>query len=131
VTAEAPGFRDLLAFGLATAEAQSIPLYTIEASSLGSLRLWIEDNDDRAAVDRLAAALGVTDPLARDNPGSTYTVSSRARPWPWEPAGTRLDHTGWSVPFAGALIEVTVTCSLSKEASDGTVSDTPGAHPGG
>lgn len=119
VTTTTDQMRELLAFGLATADNLGIALEHIKVGRGGNeLELWVDDYDDRTSVRRLAEAVGVTDPLVNDVPGSTYAMRSRGQWFPWEQAridaGEPYPHTGASVPFGDRMIEVSVICSLSR-----------------
>ena len=111
--------RELLAFGLDTAEAIGVPLHHIKASQRGDeLELWVDGYDAKDDVLRLAEAVGVTATVICDNEGSTFSVRSRGQWSPWErkeiESGATYPYSGRSVPFGDRLIEVGVICSLSK-----------------
>jgi hypothetical protein len=108
-------FRETLAFGLATAEAEGVPIWSIDCLNDGAqLRMYVDEKDGRETVRRLAAALGVVpaDQIEHETE-KTFSIHSRG-PRPFYVADdAEYTYSGPSVPFGDRFIEVQLMCGLT------------------
>lgn len=104
--------RAILAFGLATLDAENIEPYNVEAVSRGRLlRIYLQAEDDEGIEQgkRLFAALGGHRHIERRH-GKTWSIYSST----WSEYAQR-DYGGANIDFGGRMTEVQINCSMTED----------------